>query len=234
MKTLSSLSLLAVLSLGSLLAQQNTLVQTSLSAAVVRGQQSLTVASATGITVNPPTFLLIERDMYFVTAVNGLAITATGGQVGTFNVGHPSGDMVLVGRPDWFTSVPPQGACVTANVYVSPVVNYITGFEHLCSSVLLKWVPGFQNPGEPGITTAVASAAGLVTPSGPLFHVTGALAITGFNIPVGFTYGQFCAVPDAAFTTTNANNIAIASTGVIGKLLCWAYDPVTLKFYPSY
>jgi hypothetical protein len=80
----------------------------------------------------------------------------------------------------------------------------------------------------------VASAAGLVTPSGPLFHITGTAAITGFNIPVGFTGGSFTVIPDGAFTTTTANNIAIASTAVVSKPLTFTFDAGTAKFYPSY
>ena len=34
--------------------------------------------------------------------------------------------------------------------------------------------------------------------------------------------------------TTNAGNIALASTAVVGKQLCWTYDPTTVKWYPSY
>ena len=117
------------------------------------------------------------------------------------------------------------------------------GNEYLCSSVTSTVVSGFQNStfyAPVGPTTAVASAAGLITPSGPLFHVTGTAAITGFNIPVGFnvTAGAnpaFCIIPDGAFTTTNANNIAIASTGVVSKTLCYSYDPNAAKpFFPSY
>lgn len=235
MKRLFSLSLLAVLSLGSLLAQLNTLTQTSLSAAVSAGQTSLIVASATNITVTPPTLMLVGTDVYYVTAVSGTAVTAVGGQIGTKNVGHASGAMVLVGRPDWFATQAPSGSCVTANLYVTPIVNYLTGLQYLCSTITLGYVPGFQNTSVAAqVTTAVASAAGLVTPSGPLFHITGSLAITGFNIPVGYSHGPFCIIPDAAFTTTNANNIAIASTGVINKQLCYVYDGTNAKFVPSY
>lgn len=230
---LLSLSLLAA---SFALAQQNTLTQTSLTVTVAKGQTALVVASATNITVTPPTVLMIYADMYYVTAVNGLAITAIGGQSGSFNVAHASGDMVLVGRPDWFTSVSPLNAgCTAANTYVTPLLLYPSGLQFLCSTITLKWVPGWQNEASTAaMTTAVASAAGLVTPSGPLFHITGALAITGFNIPVGFFNDTFTVIPDGAFTTTTASNIAIASTAVVGRPMTFTYDPATSKFYPSY
>jgi hypothetical protein len=114
-------------------------------------------------------------------------------------------------------------------------VNTKTGSEWLCSTVTLSWVPGFGNDvGPAAVTAAVASAAGKITPSGPLFHITGTAAITGFNIPVGFTGGNVCAIPDGIFTTTNANNIAIASTAVVSKTECWTYDTNAAKFYPAY
>jgi hypothetical protein len=86
----------------------------------------------------------------------------------------------------------------------------------------------------PGPTAAVASVAGQVTPSGPLFHITGALAITGFLLPVGFTGGSFTVIPDGTFTWTTANNIAIAGTAVVNKALTFWYDTNSSKFVPSY
>jgi hypothetical protein len=142
---------------------------------------------------------------------------------------------VLAGPPDWFSDADPQGSCVTASTKTAPHVNVITGKEWLCSTVTLSWVPGFMNLTAPArVTAAVASAAGAITPSGPLFHVTGALAVTGFTIPVGFAYGSFSIVPDGAFTTTTAGNIAIASTAVVNKLLTFTWDDTASKFIPSY
>jgi hypothetical protein len=114
-------------------------------------------------------------------------------------------------------------------------VDIRTSAQYLCSSVTGTWVAGWQNDllsNAP--TAAVASAAGFITPSGPLFHVTGTAAITGFNIPVGFAYGSFTVIPDGAFTTTSANNIALGSTAVTSKALTFTYDPATGKFYPGY
>jgi len=162
------------------------------------------------------------------------------GYNGTVATGHVSGAMVLIGPPEAFVTTDLSGSCTngTGSFRFTPVVNIRNGNQWLCSTVTGKVIPGFGNIADPSqVSTAVASAAGLVTPSGPLFHITGALAITGFNIPVGFdpkVGGMICAIPDAAFTTTAANNIALASTGVISKTLCWTYDGNTAKFYPSY
>lgn len=223
--------------------QQNTLVQTSLSAAIDNARTVITVASATNITnsLSAPTGLFVGSEYMLVIAVNGLNITVARGQSGTAAVAHPSGEMVLSGRPQTFYTANPQTnlPCTSTTVYVTPWVNIMTGQQWTCSSVLSVWTPSWNNPvsavaARP--STAVASAAGLVTPTGPLFHITGVLAITGFNVPLGFSAfgGSFCVVPDAIFTWTAANNIGLAGTAVVGKQLCFVYDGNSAKFYPSY
>src|ERR1017187_5452472 len=221
-KTFSAfLAVAFVLAISPANAQVYSLTQTSVSGAIASGSvQTFIVASATNVTTG--SMLYVEQEAMLVLGVNGTAVTVARGQNTTRAVGHPTGAMVLAGSPDWFSDQDPTGSCVTASTKTAPHVNVITGKQWLCSTVTLSWVPGFGNSTVPArVTTAVASAAGKITPSGPLFHVTGTAAITGFNIPVGFANGTICAVPDGAFTTTTASNIAIASTGVVNKLLCW-------------
>lgn len=220
-----------------------------------------TLGSATGVSLavngQPVTFVYVDQElMGILSQVPGttLSFNVLRAQQGTRAGSHRAATMVLVGSSSpqfggfsgsggFQASDPPvNGACTAANTGQSPWINILTSAQWLCSSVTLTWVPGFRNQfssGAEAVTAAVASAAGLVTPSGPLFHITGALAITGFNIPVGFPAttsggGQFCVIPDAAFTTTTANNIALASTGVINKILCWTWDATNSKFVPTY
>lgn len=224
---------------------------------------SLTVnlTSATGVNqaVNgqPVTYLYVDQELEGVqTLVVGQTtiFNVLRGQWGTKEQAHASGTMVLIqtvtpqfggqaGSGGFQAMDPPMnGNCTAANVAVLPWVNVITSDQWLCSTITNTWVPGFNNryyPTQAKVTTAVASAAGLVTPSGPLFHITGALAITGFNVPVGFNAtaeggGQICVIPDGTFTTTTANNIALASIAVVNKLLCWAWDATNSKFVPTY
>ena len=175
-----------------------------------------------------------------VNSVNTVDLTAsvTRGYAGTRATGHLSGETVLVGPPNQFASNEPSGSCTATATVVTPVIDTSTGQQWLCSTVLNAWVPGFGNPGTSGVpvdvTAAVASAAGKVTPSGPLFHITGTAAITGFNIPTGYNGGPFCVIPDGIFTTTTANNIALASTAVVSRKLCYSYDGNSSKFYPTY
>lgn len=116
-------------------AQQNTLGQTTLSAAVagqILGQGPtgsgagtpapiiIQVTSATGIVGNNPnlgvtlsqpnqTGLFIDREFMIVTAVNGTSLTVLRGQRGTIAAPHASGAMVLVGKPFWFYDMDPGG-----------------------------------------------------------------------------------------------------------------------------
>lgn len=219
---------------------QTSLTQTTLASAVATTSiTQIKVASATGITVNQ-TLLYIDNEAMWVTGINGTNVNVMRGYTSTSGALHISGAMVLIGPPQAFVVVDPSGAC-TNGVGVfqfSPVVNIRTTDQWLCSTVTGKVIPGFGNLADtPQPSTAVASAAGLVTPSGPLFHITGTAAITGFNVPLGFDPkggSTVCVIPDGIFTTTTANNIALASTAVVSKTLCWTYDANTAKFYPSY
>lgn len=227
---------------------QTSLNATTLGAAVAAlNQRTIQLVSATGVVAPSPlgaagSVLFVDQEALTVTSVSGNYVTVTRGSQGTAASAHVTGAMVLFGPANAFIATPfdPSGAC-TAGVGIflySPVVNIRTGNEWLCSTITGKVIPGFSNSaGIPQVSTAVASAAGLITPSGPLFHVTGALAVTGFNLPIGFDPkegGSFCTIPDGAYTTTTANNIAITSTAVVGRPLCFTYDTNTARFYPSY
>jgi hypothetical protein len=249
MKTLKlsvlSIALLLIPMLAS--AQQNNLTQTTLSSALTSSGNTVVLASGTGVTVGANSYttaLYIDREYLVVTAnpggVSG-TYTVLRGQSGTGASAHASGTMVLLGRPSWFSASDPQGSCVLANVIATPIVNYKNGNQSLCSSVTLTFGPGFANsiPEAAIVTTAVASAAGAVTPSGPLFHVTGTAAITGFNIPVGCNGTavggcSFTIIPDGVFTWTTAGNIALAGTAVVNKALVFVWDAKNSKWIPSY
>jgi hypothetical protein len=227
---------------------------------------NISVTSATGITGYAPNLgitpsqptqidLYVDRELMVVTGVSGTQISVLRGQDGTVAVPHRKGAMVLIGSGIFFSRNDPGGsggfdgvggeACTQANVVASPRVNIRTGAQWLCSSISLTWVPGFHNPLVPamaGVTVAVASAASAVTPSGPLFHITGTAAITGFNVPVGCdgntvaTLGgcSFTVIPDGVFTWTAAGNIALAGTAVVNKALTFSWDATNKKWIPSY
>jgi hypothetical protein len=243
MKTLKVIALALGITAGAF-AQLNTLTSTSLPSAITATQQNFTLASVTNVSVSlsTSTVIYVDKEAMLVLSVGSPSATSVTVQRainGTGAAGHIAGSVVLAGRPDWFGNGDPAGACTAANVYATPLINQNNGFQWLCSSVTGTWVPGFNNSLRPaGVTAAVASAAGQITPSGPLFHVTGTAAITGFLYPVGtgagMPNGSFCVIPDAIFTTTTANNIALASTAVVNKTLCFTWDLTNAKWVPSY
>jgi hypothetical protein len=240
MKTRLILLVAVVLMVASLSFGQTALTQTSLAAAVSSSSgTTVRLTSATGVTAGS-TLIYVDREAMFVNALNSTTASVTRGYAGTRATKHISSAMVLIGPPAAFISYDPAGGCTAGQALFqfSPVVNINNGNQWLCG-LTGAIVPGFGNSSRPpGVTAAVASAAGLITPSGPLFHITGALAITGFNVPVGQDpkSGQvMCAIPDAAFTTTAANNIVKASTGVINVTLCWTFDANAAKGWtPAY
>lgn len=250
---------------------QTALTQTTISAAQGAGvgysgittplQTQVTLASTTGV-VAPfngaiTSYIYIDQELEAVESFNSTSgvVQVLRGQMGTPATPHASGTMALIGAvnvpgTNFFMSYNPSGACTTANTTGTPWINITTGNQFLCSTITGTWVPGFGNPGSSvtpvGPTASVASTAGLITPSGPLFHVTGTSAITGFNIPVGFNAtaeggGSFTVIPDAVFTYTAANNIGLASTGlnagtavvVVGQPITFVWDAKNSKFYPN-
>lgn len=223
-------------------------------------QTTISLASATGITVaqngQPVTFVYVDQEL------EGILSLVTGqttifnvlrAQQGTKASSHQSGQMVLVqnvspqfggfsGSGGFQHADPPNnGGCTAASTLVTPWVNIITSEQWLCSTITKTWVPGWNNRLAPlgaKVTAAVASAAGTVTPSGPLFHITGALAITGFVQPVGCNTTAvggcfFMVIPDGTFTWTAAGNIAIAGTAVVNKTLTFIWDATNSKWVPS-
>lgn len=225
---------------------QTALTQTTLAAAVASGgASSIVLTSATGVavtsaTTNGSVIYIIDAgqtqgELDNVTSVTGTTIGVRRGMGGTKSTSHANGARVLIGPPGYFKTRDPQGSCVTAATDATPIVNVNTGNQWLCSTITLTWTPGWQNMSAPAaVNTLVASAAGVVLPSGPLFHINGTAAITGFTIPVGFFSGCFTAIPDAIFTWTAAGNIAVAGTAVVNKALTFCWDATNSKWIPSY
>jgi hypothetical protein len=256
-------------------AQQQTMTQTTLTAAVTGPsfysgttptlQTQITLASSTGIVApilpgTPSTIIYIDREamgVFNVNATTGL-ISVNRGYLGTQAAPHLSGAMVLVapnynvtiaqgGNPvpnGLFSQDPPMGStCTAANTTTSPWVNVLTGAQWLCSSVTGGWVAGFNNPYASdwsGQTATVAAAAGVILPSGPLFIVSGAGAITGFTIPVGCnaTAVGACsftiiAAAGSTWTWTATGNISVIGTGTPLKSFTFIWSASLQKFVPS-
>lgn len=79
-----------------------------------------------------------------------------------------------------------------------------------------------------------ASVAGTNTFTYPRTVVSGTEAMVTITVPYPSFQGRITLYPTAAFTGTNAGNIAIAFTAVVGRALDLDYNPYTAKWYPSY
>lgn len=197
-------------------AQQNSLIQTTLSAAVPAPTQTsapsvaanVTLASVTSITA--PTLnssgtinqqsqwvIFIDREAMLVTGVNGTTLQVTRGYNSTLAQAHSSGTMVLYGRAVWFYQNDPGAVtvadgsisgvpCTPATVFVTPWLNVRNGAQWICSATTNTWIPGWNNNGVPIIAGTQASVAGSTPVLGPFFQISGTNAITGFTIPLGF------------------------------------------------
>jgi len=248
-----TLSLAVVLAFAFSAFGQTALTQTRLSAAVTTSStRTVVVASATGITAptTAQTYIFVDGELMFVNAVSGTTLTVQRGASGTAAVPHIANARVLAGPGQAFIGYDPSGACTNGQglFLYSPIVSYKDGLQWLCSTVTGEITPGFGNgaPSNADVTTAVASVAGATKPSGPLFHVTGTNAITAWGSSttvgaVGMGGGTsdaqgepFCVIPDAIFTTTATNNIALATTAVVNKTLCYTWDGTNKKYTPSY
>lgn len=246
----------------------NALTQTTLSAAVGINGQVLSVASATGIAAPVANFFQLlyvigpgqmRGELMQVVSVSGTQITVN--RLSEFRAAYPSGSLVVIGFQaqnsalaagpylygSGFYEFNPPGtphsnttsAATAAAGFGTPWINAVTGEQWIYSSVVAAWVPGWGNPVPPSTTAAVASAASAVTPSGPLFHVTGTAAITGFTRPVGCAFGKFTVIPDGNFTwTTGDGTIGLSGTAVTAKALDFVLDPAANSgagvWYPSY
>lgn len=127
--------------------------------------------------------------------------------------------------------MPAIGAtCVSYNL---DYLNKDTGERRVCVAGLIQ--P--DSFGSQAIGTAIASAS-TIAPVAKITHITGTAAVVTITPPAAYAtagYGGCLSfIPDGAFTTTNAGNIAIASTAVVSKQLSMCYDATTAKWYPSY
>jgi hypothetical protein len=229
----------------------NNITQTTLSAAVNDNATFLPLTSVTNI-VGPTNGFQQKVYIIDVNQTRGslYAITAAPTTTGAaavcldeFRSSHTSGSLVMIAPSDpsqgGFYNYDPVGNPGITGTYpgapvITPWLNVSNGNQWI-TGAYGQWVAGWNNPSSiKGITGAVASAAGAVTPSGPLFRITGTNAITGFNIPTGFAGGSFSVIPQGAFTWTSAGNIAIAGTAVVNRMITFTWDDSVGKWIPSY
>jgi hypothetical protein len=222
--------------------------QTTLSGAITINQTQFNVASSANLASPTNGFMqkiyvldpgATRGELMTVSAVPASGVVQVS-RLSEFKQPHVSGAIVLIQAVD--PLLEPCFIAFDPNTVprVTPpqtfLLDIINGNQWLYSSVTGTWVPGFNNTSAPlACTAAVASVAGVITPSGPLFHVTGTNAITGFTRPTGFTSGSITTIPDNAFTwTTGDGSLAVGGTAVVGKALTFTYDWNAGTWQPSY
>ncbi len=245
MKNITRIALAALILSVSAFAQVNTIVRTTLSAAVTASATTIRVASATGInggSVSQAGSALYITDigqtageLVQVISVSGTTLTVRrAAKVSA----HVNGALVLVAtNANWFNSVDPQGSCITASAYTDIWLNVVSGDKWKCSSQTLSWVPfwgNHQNDAQLLTATATASVAGATAIIGPLVEISGTEAITSFTMSNGWNGEGFCVLPTAAFTTVAGNNIAEATTADANQTLCFVWNARAAAFAASY
>lgn len=85
------------------------------------------------------------------------------------------------------------------------------------------------------VAPTIASAA-TIAPTNLIQFVSGVTAIATITPPTNLLTGGgvLILIPTGLWSTNTTGNIALATTGVVGKALIMTYDSATAKFYPSY
>ena len=174
------------------------------------------------------------------TPVSGTLTTCTGLPISTGVSGLGSNVATFLGTPSSanlraaLTDETGTGSAVFAT---SPTLGTPT------SGVLTNCTgsPTFTNVKYSGLVATTAAAptiasATTIAPTAAITIISGTAAIVTITAPTPISAGggTITFIPTGAFTTTNAGNIAIASTAVVGRAITFTYDVTTVKWYPSY
>ena len=210
---------------------------------VANGGSGVTSSTGTGsvvLSISPTlvTPILGTPTSGTLTSCTGLPITTgvsgLGSNVATFLATPSSANLISAVTDETGT-----GSLVFANTptLITPILGTPT------SGVLTNCTgsPTFTNVKYSGLiaTTAAAptiASATTIAPTEPITFISGTAAIVTITAPspISSGGGKITLIPTGVFTTTNAGNIAIATTAVVGKALTMTYDSTTTKWYPSY
>lgn len=215
---------------------QTVISSTTTTAAVDARTQLIPLTAVTGIGAGTRNLvgdlLYMDDEAMQVNAIDTTAKIATvrRGVQGTKQVPHASGVVVWFGPAQRFAIDDFFGGCTATSEQFLPKINIRSGRMFDCLGG--QWVQ-VDAPGAMVLGTTVASVAGVITPTGNFFKVSGTAAITGITVPNGWAAGMCLAIePTGIFTTTTATNIVLASTAVVGKVLFECWDGA--KWAPSY
>jgi hypothetical protein len=159
-------------------AQQNTVTETTTSAAVTIGTDRVVLASATNVAAGK--VLYIDREALSVTSVSSVTATVQRGMFGTAAATHASGAVVYAGSPNYFSGNDPAGPCVAANEVA--LKRIVLGSGNIYNCINSQWVR-FRTGGLIAFTVAAPityTTAGAITikPGLSLIGSGGAIAMT--------------------------------------------------------
>jgi hypothetical protein len=187
---------------------------TTLTSAIGTNDTSFAVGSVTGITAPifntgvGITYLFVEQEYMLVTGVSGLVVSVQRGVNGSPTAAHAASCPVTAGLPTDFTGLP----------------------------ISIKAQQDFY-PNNIGWSAPVVSA-NTITPTGPLFHMTGTTIVKTINpIPGSLEGGQVTIVFDgsaAGLTWDATGNIAVAGTATTAaSAVTFVFDQGSGKWHPS-
>jgi len=224
---------------------QTVLNSTTLAAAVADGvTRTITLTSATGVTApaggTAAVVLLVDREIMTVLSVSGTVVQVTRAS-DTRAVPHINGAIVWIAPRQNVTTYVPSGQCTRTSLQAVPlIVGAGVGlgsevgslFDCLGVTTAGQWVNTNGSAGFPVLGSTVASPAGVLTPTGTYFKVSGTNAITGFTLPAGAAPG-FTLYLEATgiWTWTAAGNILTAgTTTAAGRVFAFVWNGA--KFVP--
>lgn len=160
---------------------QTTVTSTTTSAAVTATQKTVTVASATNVTVGQ--YLFIDRELMQVNAVVSTVATVQRGIAGTVARAHASGAVVWAGAPSNFYQSDVWGTCTSTSELYLPHINPQSGNVFQCHNstwqrYVLSGIPTFSAT----ILSQTYTAAGAIDVQPGIVFINGTtLAMTLAN-----------------------------------------------------
>lgn len=241
-RTLAALgaALALVVLLSASASAQTALTSTTTAAAITdTAGKVINLTSATGITASSAstsTWLLIDKELMSIQALNGTYATVIRGWGSTRAMAHVTASTVyFIPAATATLAYVPFGACTRANLPYVPVA--IVGDQDMTNNGTLldclggQWVTT-NVVNFPIFGTTVASA-GTIAATGTYFKVSGTTNVVTITLPAGWAPGMSLVLePTGLWSTTAAGNILLATTGVVGKALTLTWNGT--KWVPSY
>lgn len=214
---------LALLFVPSIASAQTALSSTTTTAAVGLTDQLVQLTSATGVTA-PGTgatfvYLLLDKELMGVRAINGLIASVSRGQNGTRATTHISGITVFVVPPTGVLNYVPSGQCTRTNLISVPVVvggsdeGSFNGSMYDCLGVTTAGQYVMTSANLTTIFGSTVVSANTIAATGTYFKTSGTTVIKTITVPAGALPGFAITIEATGIDTWDATgNILTAGT----------------------